>query len=468
MKCRKCGIEGGDRSFCTNCGSPIGDVHRKFPVWLIVIAAVVVIVVAVVLVFVLNGQDDNNDKDTISAAEKYMEDEEYEKAIDVYDDILDEDDENVAAYLGMAEAYEELGDIEEAAEVLEEGYEKTGSSRIEKVLKRLEKPKQDDTISSAPAATDALVVVGNETEMPDLIGMTWDEAVSKYSSVLDLVAQQEWSTFEKDIIFEQSLPAGRKVKVGKTVTVKVSKGVKQIEIQDLTDLSVDAAERQLKKDGFIVKKTYEESNAVAKDHIIRTEPAANEKADQGSGVTLIISLGADDAMISVPMLTDMHVDEAVERCEEYGLKAEIRTVDSADHAEGLVISQSIAQGELVERNVSIVLDVSSGVAPEKTKKFGFTVPESATGEFEFLFYVDGAIDNERGGEILDIGIDQNKIIPYEISGRVGEVKELVIKPRSAVTGKTGTYIVVSFNFEADEVRYNITEKNTNVFQELGQ
>lgn len=314
--------------------------------------------------------------------------------------------------------------------------------------------------------TSISVTAGEEMEMPYMIGMTWEQAYSKYASYLNLVAQQEWSEYEKDQIFDQELPEGRKVKVGTTITVKVSKGIKQVEVQDLTNRTVDAAERQLKKDGFKVKKTYEESDDIAANCVIRTEPPAHEQAPQGSTVTLVISLGATETLMSVPKLTDMPIETALERCEEYYLIPEIKYVDTDEFEKDMVISQSIEPNEHVERNTKIILEVSTGEIAEKTKKFSFAIPNSAEGEFEFLYYIDGMRDTERGEEIRDVSLASNKTIPYELTGKVGDEKELVIKVTSTKTGASGTYLVVKFTFGENAVTYEMVETNKKVFKEL--
>ena len=314
--------------------------------------------------------------------------------------------------------------------------------------------------------TSISVTAGEEMEMPNMIGMTWEQAYSKYASYLNLVAQQEWSEYEKDQIFDQELPEGRKVKVGTTITVKVSKGIKQVEVQDLTNRTVDAAGRQLKKDGFKVKKTYEESDDIAANCVIRTEPPAHEQAPQGSTVTLVISLGATETLMSVPKLTDMPIETALERCEEYYLVPEIEYVDTDEFEKGMVISQSIEPNEHVERNTEIILEVSTGEIAEKTKKFSFAIPNSAEGEFEFLYYIDGMRDTERGEEIRDVSLASNKTIPYELTGKVGDEKELVIKVTSTKTGASGTYLVVKFTFGENAVTYEIVETNKKIFKEL--
>lgn len=118
----------------------------------------------------------------------------------------------------------------------------------------------------------------NEFLMPNLVGMSWEDANQKYSKYMKLKAEQEWSSVTKDQIFDQEYAEGRKVKTGVEVTVKVSKGIRQVEIQDLENLSLSIAETKLEKDGFVVRKTYEESDDVAKDTVIRSEPSAHEMA----------------------------------------------------------------------------------------------------------------------------------------------------------------------------------------------
>lgn len=331
-------------------------------------------------------------------------------------------------------------------------------------------PNQPQPGNSNSGTSSIIESVSGEIEMPYMIGMSWDEAYAKYSSHLNLIVQQEWSEYTKDEIFHQEFPEGRKVKIGADVIVKVSKGIKQVEVQDLTNRTVDAAERQLKKDGFKVTKTYAESEDVAENCIIRTEPPAHEMAPQGSYVTLVVSLGSPDTLMSVPKLTDMPIETALERCEEYFLNPEVVMVDS-EEKEGTVLEQSIEPNKLVDKNTTIELKVSSGKIPETSKKFSFTIPKSAAGEFEFKYYIDGLLDTERGTEIRDVSLATNKEIPYEIKGRDGETKSLAIMVTSTATGETGTYLVIEFTFKADDdgkikVSHEFKEQNSKIFAQL--
>ena len=304
----------------------------------------------------------------------------------------------------------------------------------------------------------------DEFLMPNLIGLSWDEATSKYGQYINLVAQQEWSTVTKDEIFDQDFVEGRKLKIGATVTVKVSKGIKQIEIQDLTDRTVDAAERQLKKDGFKVSKTYTEDDTVTKDFVIRTIPAAHEMAPQGSTVVLVVSMGPEDTVMYMPKLVDMPIDTALKRCDEYYLVPKVEYVDSEEE-KGTVLEQSIEPNTQVERNTEVILSVSTGEIPELTKTFQVTLPKKAEGEFEFKYYIDGILD-EEATETRDVGVAAAKTIKVSVTGRIDEVKLVTIKVTSIATGKTGNYVEAEVTFDGDKNPASLTSTDSNIFSEL--
>ena len=63
--------------------------------------------------------------DQLDLGRKYLDELDYERAIVAYGAAINIDPMNVEAYLGMAEAYEAMGDLDMALQILEQGYEKT-------------------------------------------------------------------------------------------------------------------------------------------------------------------------------------------------------------------------------------------------------------------------------------------------------------------------------------------------------
>ena len=309
-------------------------------------------------------------------------------------------------------------------------------------------PDQVSSVMGVNSGSTVSVTDSNEFLMPNLVGMSWEEAKSQYSSVMTLVPQQEWSEVTKDQIFDQEFPEGRKVKIGAEVTVKVSKGIRTVEIQDLENLTASVAESKLRKDGFKVKKVYDENDDIAKDYVIRTEPAAHEMAEQGSTVVLFISSGPKNTGVFVPKFVDLPLNIALQRAEEYHLNATVERVDSEDVEKDVVMEQSIEPQSLVDRDTEIILKVSTGEISEKTRKLTFTLPKKATGEFEFRYFVDGVLD-ESASQTLDVGLASSKTLSYEVKGKPGETKVLIVKVTSIDTGRTGNYMEITVNFPED-------------------
>ena len=121
--------------------------------------------------------------------------------------------------------------------------------------------------------------------------------------------------------------------------------------------------------------TFEESDDIAKDYVIRTEPGAHEMADQGSTVVLVISMGPEDTSVNVPKFVNLPLSVALERAAEYHLDPQVRYEDSEDVEKDVVMEQSIDPGSMVDRDTPIELVVSTGEISEKTRKFTYSLPK---------------------------------------------------------------------------------------------
>ncbi|MDO5311329.1 MAG: Stk1 family PASTA domain-containing Ser/Thr kinase, partial [Clostridia bacterium] len=139
---------------------------------------------------------------------------------------------------------------------------------------------------------------GDKVEIPNLIDMKLTDAQNQYKQQgFSIVKNGERaSDKEAGVILEQDKAAGTKVS-GKDVRifVVVSSGSDSAAadktIGDYTKLKVDEAKKKIAADGFRVNVIEENSDDVAKDLVIRQEPAANSKAASGSLITLYVSKG---------------------------------------------------------------------------------------------------------------------------------------------------------------------------------
>lgn len=67
----------------------------------------------------------------LTDAQKYLTDMDYEQAIIEFNKILEIDPKNVDAYIGLADVYLRLGDVEKAVEILRQGLEKTRDAKLQ-------------------------------------------------------------------------------------------------------------------------------------------------------------------------------------------------------------------------------------------------------------------------------------------------------------------------------------------------
>lgn len=307
-----------------------------------------------------------------------------------------------------------------------------------------------------------------EFTMPNLVGMTWDDASQKYGDYLTLVPVQEYNEAPKDQIFEQDPPDGRTVKLNQAITVKVSNGKKMIEIFDFKGRTATYAVQQLEREGFTARIIQNLSEDVAKDCVIETRPAAHTMAEQGSTVIVIVSLGSKNSSVEVPKLTEMSIDDAQKLCESSGLVPKMEEVNS-DKPKGEVVEQSVEPGTMVDKNTTITLRVSSGEVPTRTADINIAIPAGYSGEFEFRYFVGGALVSLAQPDIRDVSLSSNRIITYKLEGKEDETaKTFDVKVISRATGKEGFFLQLSVDFSQDPPRQTEIDRNTRIFYDLQQ
>ncbi len=307
-----------------------------------------------------------------------------------------------------------------------------------------------------------------EFELPNFVGRQWDEVSKVYAdkSVLVLTGQEEWNEAPKGEIFKQDLPEGRSVMKGSNLTLYVSKGIQQREIEDMSDRTVDAAKKQLEKNGFKVSTSRQEHDTIAKDHVISTIPEAHTMAPVGSTVVLIVSSGPNDKPFAMPKLVDMNIDDALKRCTEYNLNAKVENKPSLTE-KGTVLEQSIAPETMAYKGDEITLVVSTGETPEIKKEVTIPLPQTATGDFRFKFYVGGELD-EDATRIVNIGFLTSKTLTYEITGKDGDEKSFAITAMSTATQKEDVYYTATITFEEENAKLSNEVRHSEIFDQLQQ
>jgi len=192
--------------------------------------------------------------------------------------------------------------------------------------------------------------------------------------VLAEITYAESDVYAENVVISADVTAGTMIMPGTTVTLTVSSGESGKEVPDIEGLSFEDAERQLTDAGFKVNKTESYSTSVAKGNVIYQNPAAKEKAPEGSVITVNVSLGEEDVKIRVPNLLGIPEDEAIAKIVEAGLDVgNTGQMYSSDYAEELVCYQSFSANSYVDPETIIDIKISLG-SEAATYKYNASIP----------------------------------------------------------------------------------------------
>lgn len=233
-------------------------------------------------------------------------------------------------------------------------------------------------------------VINNEIkqtkyEMPNLVGWDYYEAKAGYEYLDIQINDTSYTSYEKDVIYEQDIAEGDAVVSGQTVYVNVSLGVSMVEVPKVSGMQRDYAVKVLEQQHFKAEIKYEMStDGTESNYVIRTEPPAGEQAESGSTIVVYVSRGMNSDSIVLQDMTGWTLDQATQLCTYYGLKVEPEGVPSLEE-ENTIIDQSIKPDEVVESGATIKLTYSNGEDPSGTVPFTMQIPTDAKGTFSVDF-----------------------------------------------------------------------------------
>ena len=107
---------------------------------IIVVVIIAIVVCGTAIWFGVASLPANRISRYMGAAERYLGEMNYEQAIIEFERLLEIDPMNEDAIIGLADAYASMGNSEKAIKVINDGYELTGSRRIEGRLNKLQEP----------------------------------------------------------------------------------------------------------------------------------------------------------------------------------------------------------------------------------------------------------------------------------------------------------------------------------------
>ena len=304
----------------------------------------------------------------------------------------------------------------------------------------------------------------DEMTMPNIVGMTLDDVKEKYPE-LNLDIDRQYSTeYKENEVMDQKTPAGRTIKKSTIVSIVISNGPQKVEIDDYSNLTVQDAQIKLEKKGLKPKLVYVNDDEVAKDIVIKTEPAAHSEVSQGTLVKVYVSNGKLVKAVNVPKFVGMTIEEARAEAEKKNLKLKEVSGSSNEYEEGQVIKQSIDENSVVNEDTEIEVTVCDGKAVSIKTEVSLELPSNATdtGTFKFEYFKDGVSFKE---EERDMAVNSGKTLTFEVSG--SEPSTFTVKITNvADTSLSGVLAEISVDFKNEDTEPKIVSYNENLFKEL--
>ena len=227
-------------------------------------------------------------------------------------------------------------------------------------------------------------LVGDSITVPDVSGMTEDEAQSALENA-------GFRNISSEFTYHDSVPSGQVI--GTTpeanaeatedteIVMQVSKGAERKTVPNVVGQKDADAQNAIKSAGLSVGTvTYEYSDSVAQGIVISQSVDGGKKVSAGTTVDLVISNGPEPAAkVNVPPVTGTSESNARQLIQNAGLSVGTVTYQhSSSVAAGYVISCSAGVGSSVDEGTSVSLVVSTG--PEQTNPDPGTGGDDGDGE----------------------------------------------------------------------------------------
>jgi len=189
-------------------------------------------------------------------------------------------------------------------------------------------------------------------KVPSLAGQSYDSA---QNTLLDLdlaatKAEEANATVPKGEVIRSEPPSGTIVQPAEVIKVYVSTGAQPVEVPDVTNQPIEAAEAAIKDAGLVSGSvTKENSPTVAAGIVLSTDPEGTSTAQAGSTVNYVVSSG----LVTLIDLTGQSLSAASDILTAQDLQLEpVPTPDDtcAEEPGSPVTKQSLAAGDVPQKS----------------------------------------------------------------------------------------------------------------------
>jgi beta-lactam-binding protein with PASTA domain len=204
----------------------------------------------------------------------------------------------------------------------------------------------------------------NIITIPSYEGLTIDEsqALAEQNKIQITVVDTVYSNdLSPNLIIEQFPKAGKKVKKGRIVKVKITQWNEKISIPDLVGKTLRSAQIELDQLGVEVDSVYYAFNANFDKGLVSWQyPTPKDSLRKGFGIRLEVSQGSNPIdLVPVPDLQGLFLSEAVEKISESKLiTGKIKFIKNERFLPKTVFNQNPPSNTKVERGTKIDLIIN--------------------------------------------------------------------------------------------------------------
>ena len=318
--------------------------------------------------------------------------------------------------------------------------------------------------NTAPETTTTVTTQDpNIMEVPDLSGLSRVQVEMKYPK-LNINFQEKYDDkVDEEGVISQEPEAGTTINKSDEITVYISIGGKQVEVDDYTGRNIDDVRLLIEKQGLVCETQIEDNETVARNCVIRTTPSARTMVDKGSTIICYVSLGSAVQEIRVPDMIGKSIEDATKLATENNIALTITYDDTSSLEPGTVIRQGIDPDTVVPPNTRVeVVIAGENAAASKETTITVTLNTALEGEFELKYYIDGTLVPEKT-EIKEISLTRK----IEWSVRNTDVHTYSIIVTSLTTGKSGKLYEMEVDFTTNPPTKNHHDTfNGKIFEQL--
>lgn len=195
---------------------------------------------------------------------------------------------------------------------------------------------------------------------PNLKSLKFEQAaqILKKNGLKINIIGQDYSALEKDKIYSQFPPAGRKIKKGRTINIWVSKGKNSLKIPDIQKMDLLDGKIQLEQLGLKIGNISYVNHKYDYNQIISLDPPALSPITKGGKVSMLVSLNKRSKNVRMPDLSGLTVEDARQQLASLRLKVgSVKYVRDTAYEPGTVIDTNIKPYQKIPIGTSIRLIV---------------------------------------------------------------------------------------------------------------